>query len=192
MEAGFSHVALLVPSVDSSGEYLKSCGFQLGAPEVFESEGTKELYAGTYATRSGLLLLLEAIAEGPYKRALQKRGPSLHHIAVDVLDVEAFVEKAKLAGWKLHEVSKETMEYQTAWLFLEGVPALIEIHQTKKITAKSAQVSKIGMPVTAPQLAMFKAIGLGDVVQASDEFSFTIDGRDMTFKQIAFPQMKRV
>lgn len=192
MDVSFSHVALLVPSVDASGEYLKSCGFQLGAPEVFEGEGTKELYAGSYATRSGLLLLLEAIDEGPYKRALQKRGPSLHHIALDVLNIESFVTKAQGAGWNLHPVSQESMEYQTAWLYLKEMPTLIEVHQTKKITVKSPQVTKLGMPISSQQLALLKAIGLSGRVEVNEEFCFTVDGREMTFKQIAYPQMKSI
>lgn len=192
MEVSFSHVALLVPSVDTSGEYLKTCGFQLGAPEIFGGEGTKELYAGSYATQKGLLLLLEAVAEGPYKRALAKRGPSLHHIAIDVLDVESFAKEAVTVGWKLHPASQDTMSHQTAWLYFEGIPTLIEIHQTKKITTKSAQVSRIGLPIAKQQASLFQAIGLGGIVELDNDFCFIVDGREMTFQQIAYPKLRMV
>lgn len=187
MEVSFSHVALLVPSVEASGEYLKSCGFQLGAPEIFEGEGTKELYAGSYATQKGLLLLLEAVVEGPYKRALAKRGPSLHHIALDVLDVEGFIPHAQKSGWKLHPASQGTLSYQTAWLYQQGLP-LIEVHQTKKLSAKSAQVTHVGLPVDRKQVELFHALGLKGIVESDNELCLTADGREMTFKQIAFPQ----
>lgn len=39
-----SHVAVLVPSVRKAGEFLQRFGFQIGQEEVWDSEGTKEIY----------------------------------------------------------------------------------------------------------------------------------------------------
>lgn len=39
--------------------------------------------------------------EGAYTRAMKKRGPGLHHIAVDVLNLESFVDDLSGSGWLL-------------------------------------------------------------------------------------------
>lgn len=186
MESCFSHIALLVPSVEKSAQFLKSRGLETGTPETFESEGTKEVYVGSYATQAGLLLLLEAISEGPYKRAMEKRGPSLHHIALDVLDIEKFITKALKVGWELHAASEQTMEYKTAWFFLKGVPTLIEVHQKKELSSKPIKVSRIEIPIANSQMALFDEIGLKDIISIGPELFVTIDGKKLSFAQIAF------
>ncbi len=185
MESCFSHIALLVPSVEASAQFLKSRGLEAGTPETFESEGTKEVYVGSYATQTGLLLLLEAISDGPYKKALEKRGPSLHHIALDVLNIEKFVMKAQRVGWKLHPTSEQTMEYQTAWLFLKGVPTLIEVHQKKELSSKPSKVSLVEIPIVKDQIPIFAGIGLKDFISLGQDLSLTIGGQKLSFSQIA-------
>jgi hypothetical protein len=183
--SSFSHIALLVSSVEASAAFLRTRKIQTAEPETFESEGTKEVYAGSYENQSGLLLLVEAISEGPYKKTLAKRGPSLHHIAIDVLNVEEFIYKAQDLGWKLHPVSSQTIAYKTAWLYLEGIPTLIEVHQKKELSSKPTQVSKIGLPIQKEQVNLFKGLGLGGIVHSSKEISLTVDGHELTFSQIA-------
>ncbi len=185
MNSSLSHIALLVPSAEASAKFLNAQGIETEAPEVFESEGTKEIYVGSYETQKGLLLLLEAISDGPYKRAMTKRGPSLHHIALDVLNVAEFVLKAQAEGWTLHSASTETMTHKTAWLFSKGVPTLIEVHQKKQLSSKPAKVSKLELPMKNEHTALFDGIGLGDVVFRSEELRLTADGRNMSFAQIA-------
>lgn len=185
MDSSFSHVALLVPSVEASSIFLNSQNIKTETPEVFESEGTKEVYVGSYETQKGLLLLLEAISKGPYKQALIKRGPSLHHIAIDVLDTEAFIIKAQRLGWQLHPVSKETMSYKTAWFFLKGIPTLIEVHQKKTLSTQPNKISKIELPLQKEHLPLFEGVGLGDIVSCGNELCFKVDGRNLFFNQIA-------
>lgn len=60
MQSSFSHLALLVPSVESSAKFLNICGVKANNLETFE-----------------------------------KRGHSLHHIAIDVLDIEKFTTHAQ-------------------------------------------------------------------------------------------------
>ena len=73
MKSILSHIALLVPSVDKSAVYLLDNGIKCGEPEVFESEGTKEIYVGDYQDQTGLLLLLEAIIACEIKRGFRFR-----------------------------------------------------------------------------------------------------------------------
>ena len=184
MKSSLSHVALLVPSAEVSAAFLNSRGITTADPEVFESEGTKEIYVGTYEKQSGLLLLLEAVSEGPYKTAMMKRGASLHHIAIDVLNIEDFSLEAQKIGWNLHPISNETMSYKTAWFFLKGVPALIEVHQKKELSTKPLKVSKLELPIKKEQVALFKGIGLGDVVSQGEDILLTVDGHKLRFDQI--------
>lgn len=185
MKSSLSHVALLVSSVEASAKYLNSIGIETGEPETFESEGTKEIYVGSYASESGLLLLLEPISEGPYARAMKKRGPGLHHIAIDVLNLTEAVREAQTIGWKLHSASAETMKYGTAWLYLEGVPTLIEVHQKKQFSTKPQKVSKVELPLRAEHESLFAGIGLTGVVIHGADLRFAINSREASFSQIA-------
>lgn len=185
MESSLSHIALLVPAVEISAQLLNTFNIETEKPETFDSEGTKEIYVGSYEKQKGLLLLLEAISEGAYKRALNKRGPSLHHIAIDVLDVQNFIHYAQSLGWKLHPSSEQTMEYDTAWFYLKGIPTLIEVHQKRELSSRPSKVSKVEIPLQEEQLSMFQGIGLGDVVFSNEEIYFTIEGHRLSFAQIA-------
>lgn len=185
MDASLSHIALLVPSVEAAAKFLNTNGIETNDPETFESEGTKEIYVGSYATQKGLLLLLEPTTEGPYRRAMIKRGPSVHHVAIDVLDVEAFAHKAQSVGWELHPMTVDTMAYKTAWLFLKGIPTLIEVHQKKELSRKPAKVSKLELPLQPKHVPLFDGIGLGEIVSSGEEVSLTVDGRKLSFAQIA-------
>lgn len=185
LRSRFSHIALLVSSVEASARWLKDRGINCGEPESFESEGTKEIYVGSYAEQAGLLLLLEAVSDGPYKRALSKRGPGLHHIAIDVLNIETFLSQAQASGWTLHAESEHTMKYKTAWLFRKGLPTLIEVHQTKELSKKSKKVSKIELSLTKENLSFFKDIGLGELVFEGRELYLTVDNQRMSFAQLA-------
>ncbi len=185
MNTKLSHVALLVNSVEASAAFLKSRGIKTGNPEVFESEGTKEVYVGSYGAQSGLLLLIEAQSEGPYKRAFMKRGASLHHLAIDVLNIEDFSREAQKVGWKLHPISETTASYKTIWLFLKGIPTLIEVQQKKELPSKPMKISKVELPIKEAQLTLFEAIGLGEVVSQGNETLLTLDGRKLNFNQVA-------
>lgn len=184
MSSALSHVALLVPSVEKSAKFLNQKDIETEEAETFDSEGTKEVYVGAYGEQRGLLLLLEAIGPGPYQRALKKRGPSLHHIAIDVTDLEDFLEDAQDAGWNLHPESEHTLEHNTAWLFVKGVPTLIEVHQKKKLSEKPLKVSKVEIPLEEEQLELFDAIGLREVVSIGKEVTVTIDGQKFTLNEI--------
>src|ERR1019366_4758502 len=99
--ASFNHIAFLVPSVRATAESNELKAFPIGPAEKWEGEGTLEIYVGPEAS-VGRLLLREPVADGAYRRAMNKRGTGLHHIAIDVLDLEAFVSYLSGTGWLLH------------------------------------------------------------------------------------------
>lgn len=179
MQTNLSHVALLVSDVDKSASFLSTKGFKCGQAEVFESEGTKEVYVGDYQDQSGLLLLLEPIAEGPYKRAMSKRGPSLHHIAIDVLDMKEFVFEAKKIGWQVHPIS----DSKISWLFFKGLP-LVEVHERKSLSSKPIKISVLEFSSEFKGQSALEWI-LGKKISYGTELSFIIDGQKISFSQIA-------
>lgn len=88
MQTVLNHVALLVPSVQKASAFLTPLGFMINAAAEWEGEGTLEIYVGDLKNQMANLLLMEPVKEGAYTRAMKKRGPGLHHLAIDVLDVE--------------------------------------------------------------------------------------------------------
>lgn len=185
LNSSLSHVTLLVSSVEASAQVLNSKGIQTCEPETFESEGTKEIYVGSYNEQKGLLLLIEAISAGPYQKALKKRGPSLHHIAIDVLNVKEAIVQAQNEGWELHPITEETLKHKTAWLFSKQAQTLLEVHQKSKLSEKPMKISNIFLPLEKTAFKLFQGIGLGSYISEGPEISFVIDGQKMSFSQIA-------
>lgn len=137
------HVALLVPHLEPALERLGDLAEWIGPIEEFPSEGTREVYIGE---GPGKLLLLEPISSsGPYARALAKRGPGLHHVALNTSNLDAFL--AEVRGWLLHPVSLETVEKsRTAWFARPGVPTLLEVHESAASPSTQALVRGIEVP----------------------------------------------
>jgi len=158
-----SHVALVVPSVRNVAEKLKLHGFEIGPEEIFESEGTKEIYVEYGKANS--LLLMEPIKPGPYKNALEKRGPGIHHFAIDVPDLKTFLDSLLGTGWFIHPVSIRTMEIRdTAYLARPGFPALIEVHEKKIIPTRPIFVTNVSLHYPQELEMLPKAIGLDAII----------------------------
>lgn len=121
-----SHVAALVPSAERAAALCRSLGWAPGPVEDFPSEGTREVYVGPPGS-DARLLLMEAIGPGPYRRALEKRGPGLHHVAVDVASIDDAVAGLAGSGWLLHPASLRTAPRKTVYLARPGLRALIEV-----------------------------------------------------------------
>lgn len=168
-----NHVAVLVPSVKKAAEYLKQFHFDIGPEEEWDSEGTKEIYVQCGAPNS--LLLVEAIKDGPYKSALNKRGPGIHHYAIDVLDLEMYIESITSSGWHLHPVSLKTIKQsKTAWLTRAGFPGLIEVHEKKKLNEGSFFIEKISLNLNSDHLKLLPAVGLDAIIHSGAENEFII------------------
>lgn len=168
-----SHVAILVPSVRKAADFLKPHGFQIGKEETWDGEGTKEIYVEL--GKANALLLMEPIKSGAYQRAMDKRGPGLHHLAVDVLSLNEFLQSIDGGEWSLHPASEKTVkEIGTAWLYRKGFPALIEVQERKKLGSGELCVSKITLPSSCGSAQLVAAIGLQDIVR--------FDGNDVKLK----------
>lgn len=161
------HICVLVPSLERAAEVVRDLGLPLGPRDEFPGEGTAEIYVGE-DTSGARLLLVEAIGPGPYKKAIEARGPGLHHIAVDVPDAEAYCAGLAGSGWYLHTKSLLTMrKSQTVWLARPGTAVLIEVHQ-RPSTARPPLVAKLELPATGREPTMLAALGAPTLVASSD------------------------
>ncbi|MFA6235910.1 MAG: VOC family protein [Bacteriovorax sp.] len=161
-----NHVAILVPSVKKASIYLRQFGFQIGEEEQFDGEGTREIYVESGLGNS--LLLMEPLDHGPYRRAMEKRGPGLHHIAVDVLDLNSFIDSLSGSGWLLHPMSIKTISHsKTAYLARPGFPGLIEVQERSELSTKTFFVNKVTLKMDSSLIKLLKPIGLDKMIETS-------------------------
>jgi catechol 2,3-dioxygenase-like lactoylglutathione lyase family enzyme len=180
----FSHVAFLVPSVDRSAVEFTARGFPVGPAEIWEGEGTREVYIGE-KSRPGALLLIEAIRDGAYARAIAKRGPGLHHIAIDVVNLEAYLEGISGSGWLLHPKSLGTIrKTKTAYLARPGIPSLIEVQERSSVEGDSF-VTAIDFSAYGEGARLFDALGIENLfLFSAEESAIRIGNRMVSFRDI--------
>lgn len=181
-----SHVAFLVPSVEKAAAYLRSFEFKIGTTDLWEGEGTQEIYVGDTNLEQATLLLMEPVKEGAYTRAMDKRGPGLHHIAIDVLNLESFLEGISNSGWLLHPKSIHTMkEFNTAYLARPGVPTLIEVQEKSELNVRPHFIEHLVIPgLTNKHLTMFADLGLRNISTEKSELILTIQGKPIHFSSL--------
>ena len=186
-----SHVALLVKSVESSANFLRQFGFQTGPAETWEGEGTKEIYVES--GRCNSLLLMQPAKPGAYQRAMAKRGPGLHHLAIDVLNLEEFLISIAGSGWFLHPTSVKTItQSKTAYLARPGFPALIEVQQKEKLATDAPFVSKIELPLDGKMASLISTIGLEDIVTPnSSEPMLTLGEKRVSLSMVLHPTKRQ-
>jgi len=168
MDQSLNHVALLVASLEKSINFLSPFGFQMGEIDVFQSEGTREVYVESNFGNS--LLLIEAFKKGPYKNALEKRGPGFHHLALDVLNLDQFVDSLIGTGWFLHPFSfKSRKNFNTIFIARPGFPGLIEVRECNQILSKENFVNEVALNFGSPIEKMLGAIGLEKILRPTNE-----------------------
>jgi catechol 2,3-dioxygenase-like lactoylglutathione lyase family enzyme len=136
------HVAILVRNLEKAKAFCKTFGFGIEETKIFPKEGTQECYVGEEG-RPARLLLVEAVAEGPYSRALKKRGPGLHHIAFLATNPDKVAAEFFGDGWNRHSISTPN----SLWLFKRGM-TLVEINQKEHVLVAPRQpvVDRVHLP----------------------------------------------
>ena len=115
-----NHVAILNSSVLDTAKSLGFHGDYSSSIEIFEE--TRELYIGEQ-NLGARLLLMEPATKGHYLSALTRRGPGLHHVAINVPHIQSFVQSLEGSGWLLLPVSLRTWsDIQQVWLARPKVP----------------------------------------------------------------------
>lgn len=187
MKTVLNHVALLLPSVERASEILRPLGPKINPAAQWEGEGTLEIYVGDLDSQMASLLLMEPIQEGAYRQAMKKRGPGLHHLAIDVLHIEEFLESVAGSGWLLHPRSvKMIRQSKTAYLARPGVPTLIEVQEREELKTHQSLVEEIRIPhLQVKELQMFQALGLKQIFTSpTGELELTLAGKKVAFSSL--------
>jgi LAO/AO transport system kinase len=94
-----SHLGLAVATVDGGGSFWDL----LGLPEEHREEVASQKVITSFRPvgESALELLEPTAPESPIAKYLEKRGPGLHHVCLEVADVAAMLAKLKAAGVRL-------------------------------------------------------------------------------------------
>jgi hypothetical protein len=134
------------------------------------------------------LLLLEPFKDGAYQRALNKRGPGVHHIAIDVLNLEDYLESIANSGWLLHLSSIKTIKkVKTAYLARPGFPTLIEVQEKKKLDKKSQTpfVNRIGLPFDEALKRLLEPVGQSNIItQSKNGITLNLDQQMIQFRDL--------
>jgi methylmalonyl-CoA/ethylmalonyl-CoA epimerase len=90
------HVAVCVPNLEQAAARWKELFGIVGAePEVVESQGTEVL---SLPIGDSTVELISPRGSESLSRFLQKRGPGLHHVALEVEGIEAAIAALKALG----------------------------------------------------------------------------------------------
>jgi hypothetical protein len=112
------------------------------------------------ADASALLLLCEPTdPRGPYGRALERRGPGLHHIGLSVPRIEDYLLSIAGSGWYVLPQSVAWLARGNAWLARPGVHALVELSQMSDQVGNPF-VSNLEIPMLIPDEQLIACLGL--------------------------------
>ena len=91
------HIAIAVNDVDASAKvYQKALGIDEIEFETVESEGVR---VAILPMENGRIELIQPIKDdSPIKKFLDKKGPGLHHIALETNNIEGEVERMEGCG----------------------------------------------------------------------------------------------
>ncbi|MBS7234221.1 methylmalonyl-CoA epimerase [Flavobacterium psychroterrae] len=101
------HIGIAVKNMDDANVLFEKL---LGVPsykmEVVESEGVSTSFFQTGTNK--IELLMATNPESPIAKFLEKKGEGIHHIAFDVEDIHAEIDRLKSEGFVLiNEVPKK-------------------------------------------------------------------------------------
>lgn len=94
------HIGIAVDDLEAAGKTYESLlGVACYKTEEVPSEGVRTAF---YQVGETKIELLESTNEdGPIAKFIQKRGPGVHHIAFDVADIHAAMQRLSSAGFTL-------------------------------------------------------------------------------------------
>ncbi len=100
MGAKIDHLGVAVPSLaEGRALYERLLGFEVEFEEEVETE--KVRVCGLAAGDSTIELLEPTDPSSAIAKALEKRGPGLHHIAIEVSGIDELLPRLKAAGVRL-------------------------------------------------------------------------------------------
>jgi methylmalonyl-CoA epimerase len=93
------HLGIAVPALDAAVAFYQTLGLSVAHRETVATE--KVNVAMLPAGDSRIELLEPSSPDSPISKFLEKRGPGLHHLALQVPDLPAAVERLRAAGARL-------------------------------------------------------------------------------------------
>lgn len=162
------HVALLVRNLAASRNASASLGFAVQHVQSFPE--TIETYIGE-AGRNARLLLMQASGPGSYQRALEKRGPGVHHLGVIVPSIKTFLTQIKGTGWFIHPVSASKIETGgDVYLARPGAP-LLEVSQAEpcKPAPLAPVVENVRIHLSPEVAAKLSCLGIPELTWTTTE-----------------------
>jgi len=130
---GLSHVALAVRAADPVAELLiQALGAVRGAEEMLDDDALRVVFV--HLGPVTIELLEPRSASHTVSRFLDTRGPGIHHLSLEVADIEAALARARAAGVQPVDEHPRAGAHGTQVAFLHprslfGV--LIELCQSK-------------------------------------------------------------
>jgi methylmalonyl-CoA/ethylmalonyl-CoA epimerase len=95
-----SHIGIAVTDIEAAAKfYTEGLGLKLGGTEEVGDQKVKVAFIPIGEVR--LELVQPTSPDSPVAKFLEKNGPGIHHVAYDVDDVAAEVERLKAAGVKM-------------------------------------------------------------------------------------------
>ena len=94
-----AHVAVVVRQLEAAEEWFRDrLGLASGNRESLPSRGVRVAFVPIGA---GAIELVQPAGAGPLERFLAARGETVHHVAVEVPDIDAAMAVARSAGFRL-------------------------------------------------------------------------------------------
>ncbi|WP_202076782.1 methylmalonyl-CoA epimerase [Caldalkalibacillus salinus] len=104
-----SHIGIAVESLEEALPFYQQLGLQLEGIETVEEEQVKVAFLKI--GESKIELLESTTPEGPIATFIQRKGPGIHHIALDVDDIRSRLQHLKDKGVRLiHDGPKKGAE----------------------------------------------------------------------------------
>jgi methylmalonyl-CoA epimerase len=123
---GVHHVGVAVADLDEAiSSYERLFGAELAGRETQDEQGVE---AASLRIGSGHVELLAALApDSPVGRFLAKRGPGMHHIAYEVEDLPAELDRLRGQGVRLIDAQPRRGLFGTevAFVHLESVHGVL-------------------------------------------------------------------
>ena len=122
------HIGVAVNSVEDAIK-LYSDAFGLKAGDIETSEEQKVRIAMVPIGESRIELMESTDAEGPVAKHIEKRGEGIHHLALEVTDIQGMLESLKSKGFPLIDAEPRIGAggSKVAFLHPKGTKVLIEL-----------------------------------------------------------------
>jgi methylmalonyl-CoA/ethylmalonyl-CoA epimerase len=175
-----NHVGIAARSLEESLRFWsEALGMQVSGTETVESEGVRIAFLPAGDAR---IELLEPVRpDSPVGRFLAKRGEGIHHLTLEVDDVQATLDRLRARGVPMLDETPRTGASGTRVAFLHprasgGV--LLELVETSGGAASTSSGIRPGQPILA--YLREPSEKLWGVLRRLDAYGLELEGIDLT------------